>query len=429
MNVDSLDTTVLRLLRKRDTWERLSKAVPVSALDPMVQVLFGDMAAFFAANPDAVAIDAPPFRTWLFGFKRTGLKEDAKVILGRLIDNAFTGEVPRDGEAGIMERLVACELASQLTRQLERFQAGEEVDLRAVIQEQADRYDRIMQRRIKDPWDKSDIGDILSASENHAGLTWPWESINQRQKPASPGDFHVIAARPDTGKTSLIAQIVSCWAPQVSTLYGDRPVIWLNNEGASRQIILRIHQAALGSTEDELILMHKDGSLKDRYIKAIGGKIDRIKVMSIHDWSSHDVDELLRRENPAVVVFDMIDNVRFSGDINHGGQRTDQVLESMYQWARYLGVKYDAVMLATSQISSEGAGMLVPQMHMLKDSKTGKQGASDVQWMLGHSFDPTIDALRTLSTPKNKRLRSGFKKSATTDLIFQADRSVFMETR
>jgi hypothetical protein len=33
---------------------------------------------------------------------------------------------------------------------------------------------------------------------------------------------------------------------------------------------------------------------------------------------------------PALVVFDMIDNIRFGGEVANGGQRTDQLLEAMY---------------------------------------------------------------------------------------------------
>ena len=51
--------------------------------------------------------------------------------------------------------------------------------------------------------------------------------------------------------------------------------------------------------------------------------------------------------------------------------------------------------------------MCYPRQHMLKDSKTGKQGASDVIIMIGRTDDPMAANKRFISTPKNKRSRNG----------------------
>ena len=51
--------------------------------------------------------------------------------------------------------------------------------------------------------------------------------------------------------------------------------------------------------------------------------------------------------------------------------------------------------------------MQFPTLGMLKDSKTGKQGACDFQLMIGASNDPNLSGLRYLSLPKNKLRREG----------------------
>jgi replicative DNA helicase len=79
----------------------------------------------------------------------------------------------------------------------------------------------------------------------------------------------------------------------------------------------------------------------------------------------------------------------------------------MYQWARELCVKYDCIGIATSQISNEGDGLQFPTLPMLKDSKTGKQGANDFQLMIGASNDPGLGRVRYIGLPKNKLRREG----------------------
>lgn len=102
---------------------------------------------------------------------------------------------------------------------------------------------------------------------------------------------------------------------------------------------------------------------------------------------------------------DMIDNIKFGGELANLGSRTDQVLETMYQWARLLAVKYDCAMIATSQTSGDAENVMWPTQAQLKDSKTGKQGAADVIVMMGRVNDNP--GSRYLSTPKNKRKRTG----------------------
>ena len=65
-------------------------------------------------------------------------------------------------------------------------------------------------------------------------------------------------------------------------------------------------------------------------------------------------------------------------------------------------MKHGVIGLATSQISNEGDGLQFPSLGMLKDSKTGKQGACDFMLMIGASNDPNLLGVRYLGMPKNK---------------------------
>jgi replicative DNA helicase len=131
---------------------------------------------------------------------------------------------------------------------------------------------------------------------------------------------------------------------------------------------------------------------------------------------------LIRAVPPALIVFDMVDNIKFGGEASNNGQRTDQLLEAMYQWARIISVKYDVPVIATSQISNDGDGLQWPTLGMLKDSKTGKQGAAEAIITIGASNDQALHNSRYINTTKNKLHRSGGPKEPRCEVFFDGER-------
>lgn len=215
-------------------------------------------------------------------------------------------------------------------------------------------------------------------------------------------------------------------APQLAELYPDRfrPVVWLNNEGPGRRILSRIRQAALGMSTGEIRELGPNKA-RQLYIEAIGGDEQRIMVKDIHGFTNWEVEEMLRKLDPGLVIYDMIDNISFvGGTINHG-ERTDQILEAMYQWARALGVRLDFPGIAMSQISADGEGHRWPLQSWLKDSRTGKQGACD--FILTGGFDPNLPSTRFIGTTKNKLKLEGAKGNPEAQVFFDADRARLRE--
>lgn len=198
----------------------------------------------------------------------------------------------------------------------------------------------------------------------------------------------------------------------------DRNIIWLNNEGMSGRIVKRLYQSALGLTITELVELNQKKKLKAAYEKVVG-RLDRIRVVNIHGMHVGQVDAIMEHSNPGIVIYDMIDNIRGFGE----AARTDLQLEQMYQWAREQCVKYSCIGLATSQISADGKGLQFPTQDMLKDSKTGKQGACDFQLMIGASDDIAYEYSRFLSLPKNKLRRDGHPGDPRCEVQFHPSTS------
>lgn len=391
-----IDLGLLRLMKNRSEFFRVKGRVPDSALDPQTRTILNDFGKYFDRFPDAQVVDMeaflPMFRSW-----HPTLKDEQRVQYEGLFERA-KADVPENVRHEIMRTVLELRLATEMANLVEKFDAGDMPNIYQALQEKITEFKA--DSGLKDiQYLQDDIDDLLVEENNETGIKWRLEAVNESMRPMRGGDFGIIAGRPDRGKTTLIASEVTFMAPQLPE---DKNILWLNNEGMGKRIIPRLYQALFGATKTQLIQLSQRGVLKKAYKDRLG-RMDKIRIVDIHGMDNFTVEQIIEANNPGVVVYDMIDNIRGFGD----AARTDLGLERMYQWAREIAVKYDLVGLATSQISADGDGMFFPTQAMLKDSKTGKQGACDFIMMVGSSNDPAYANQRAIGLPKNKLRRDG----------------------
>ncbi|WP_232078734.1 DnaB-like helicase C-terminal domain-containing protein [Burkholderia multivorans] len=402
----------------------MAKAVPTAALEAKSVVILGDYGKFFQEFPDQQRIELEPFMLWFGTFAHPTLTAEQLGLYRALLGRVLNEDCDPALEAGIMERLLAAETANRVTSLIEKYNNGDEIDLYVALRDELERFEQNTNRKVRVPWIDEDIDSILLDDKDDRGLHWRLDCLNTVMRPLRGGDFIVFAGRPDKGKTTGISSEITYMASQFDAYYGPnsgRYVIWMNNEGPGRRIVQRTYQSALNATMAELIRMSNEGTLKEKYAEAVGG-VDRIRIMDVHDFWNYEVEDIMRRCPPGLVVMDMVDNIKFGGQALNGGQRTDQLLEAQYQWARLMAVKYDTPIIATSQISADGDGMQFPTLPMLKDSKTGKQGAADAIITLGSVNDPFYASSRWIGMTKNKLRRQGAPQSPQAEVMFDGER-------
>ncbi len=434
----SIDLRTLQLLKHRDKHDRMIGAVPLGALSAQTGIILKDFTRWFKEFDGATAIDFDIFPQW-FKSVHPGLKDEAHAVFTELFKRCKE-DIPEHIAAGLSRQWVAAETAHSVTKLLEQYAAGEDVDIGTALKAQVEAYEFKVDRKVKNPQVMDAIEDLLKAEENDVGIHWPFPSFNKHIKPLVGGDFVVIAMRPDKGKSTMCAQIEAHAAPQIDKLFPgeNRSILHFNNEGPGKRLVTRIFQAAIGpagSTIEELVELAKKPSkdpkyktaVREEYAKALGGRMGVLRVMDIHGMWNYEVEDLIRLYNPALIVFDMVDNIKFGGETANNGQRTDQLLEAMYQWARFMGVKYDTAVIANSQVSADGDGLQYPTLPMLKDSKTGKQGAADVILVGGAVNDPSLVNSRYWGTTKNKKVRTGQRSSPNVELLLVGDRARYVE--
>ena len=414
----NLELATLRMVRTRERYERFANMIPAGAVNKETVSLLKRMGEFFKAT-EATEIKHDEF--WPYLRSRYPNWKDKDVAFWQAAVRPISTGNAGGLDESIIENLLATDLGNKALALIEKWQQGDEVDLVAGLRTSVESFEDALVRKIRTPdvefgWDA-----MIDEETHNVGLHWRLPCLQDHLRSLRAGDFGIIAMRPDRGKTTMVASELTHMAPQLLTLHSDfRPALWLNNEGPGSRILSRIRQAALGLSAQEI----RDLGFKQaqqQYIELMGGREDLIQVLDIHGYTNWEVEELVRKKRPGLVVYDMIDNIRFSGETANRGERNDQVLEAMYQWARVLGVKYEFPGLATSQVSADGEGMRYPLQSQLKDSRTGKQGACD--FIITGGFDPSSPNSRFIGATKNKLKREGMPASPDCMAFFDSDRA------
>lgn len=442
--MSAIDHNMLQICKNRKRFYQLYRMLNDKAVDPHTLSILKAYDQFFKLDEDCLVIPLEDgFKTWFYlTRKQLAENQEARAIIDAVLAKA--AQAPSEfAERVIVKQLLQADLAVKTTEVMDKYHAGEDIDPATELNHLYEDYCLAMEvSQQKFDFIELDEG-LFEEDADGSGLRPRWGALQNYMRPWRPGDFIIFASRPDAGKTSAIADNITYMAPQVAESnaaihfewkdngeVGEQPkprcILWLNNEGPGKRILKRVVQAAFGIPMSEIVLKQQQGVLWDEYEALVGGDRTIIKVKDIHGWSNVQVEELIKATNPALVVYDMIDNIQFAGLGGNGGTRTDQLLEAMYAWGRNMAVIHDHVGLATSQTSADAADVCYPAMHMLKDSKTGKQGACDAIIMMGVKEGGMDEATRWISTPKNKMAIEGMGKSPKEEMVFQYATSRFI---
>lgn len=393
--------------------------IPNSAIDKRTKAVVTDIKRYFDDNPEETQLSMPAFRSLFFTVYHKGMKDETIDFYNKLLERMEQDE-SESITKNIINQLLELEYATALANRVSSYEAGDDINIITEVD--------TLTERVKDTLERSEgfeyisfDADAVEITNDDEGYKWPLECMNAVYRNIKGGDQYIIAARPGLGKTTFITHLNYSMAQDMPE---NKIIVWFNNESRKERIMQRSIQSAIGCTNKELYEIHAAGDLRERYAKSMGNA-ERVRVYDIHGKSNHHLEEILESigvDNVGAIVFDMLDNVRSSSSKEI---REDQRLERLYQWARELGVKYNCPTFPTSQVSNEGAGELFPTENMLKDSKTGKQGACDGIVVLGWNDDPTTPNNRGVGMPKTKSKREG-QQNLREVVLFDSDRGRYV---
>ena len=235
-----------------------------------------------------------------------------------------------------------------------------------------------------------DAEDIYGEKQRGGGgINWRLPTLADAIGGLRVGDFGFVFARPETGKTSFLADQVTHFATQV-----DAPILWFNNEERSEKVKSRLHCAALELTKEE-IKEDTDGHVAE-YMKVTKGNIKLIdqEAEKLH---KKYVERVIKEIKPSLVVIDQLDKiVGFSKE-----DREDLRLGAAYIWARHLAKTYCPV-IGVCQADATGEGKQYLTMDNVANAKTAKQAEADYIIGIGCSHKLGMEHIRWINLSKNK---------------------------
>ena len=390
-----MDYEVMHLFQTKDTYKRYHKYIKDHLIQPETKIVLDSMGEIYSGTP-AATISCSMLDTWIMSRHGTRLSPSTILVIKDII-RKLEKYVPEDGIEIVFKSLIEQDYVAQIMQEADKVRTGSS-DLEHV-HSLATSALRDLERFI-DRDELFVIPDIRSVVERIKGTGYEWRlmALNKSLGLLRTGDFVIIAARVEVGKTTFLASEASYIAGQLPK---DRPIVWVNNEEKSDTVFFRVVQAACGATTEE-ITVDPDKYMK-MYEDLMGG--DRKKIL-ITDGNTNHVNALttlFQDINPGMIIFDQLDKV--------GGfpkeDREDLRLGKLYKWARELAREYGPV-IAASQLTAEITDLKDPPyigLEHLRGSKTDKPGEADVVITIGkykHPANAEEELLRSINIPKNK---------------------------
>jgi len=385
----SYDIDILAITSNKTDYERFKDHVKKHNVSSITLDLFNVLGDYWDNYPLRTVVDTDEFKTFFYIVKGKKIKDPAAYELAfENLEKAMATSKPIVKD--ILAKLIETDYATQVYDICLKIGTGRGGDLLS-IEELLNSY----KKEIGSSVEKSEVFvspslDYLSSVVASGGLNWRLKELNVALGPIRKGDFIIIAARPETGKTTFVASEASYMMTQ---LQPDEHVVWINNEEASNKVMMRVIQSFHQVTSSELL------SKPDEYANAFkvsGG--DRFLVLDDDSGirSANKIATLFKEYKPGLIIFDQLDKV-------HGFQndREDLRIGKLYEWARDIAKEYCPV-IAISQVDGTGEGEKWIQMNQLRGSKTDKVGEADAIITIGKSNEPGMDLQRYIHVPKNK---------------------------
>lgn len=385
----SYDIDLLVVTSNKDTYNRFKEHVKKHNVSPITLEIFNVLGDYWDNYPTRTEINYSEFRTFFSIVKGRKVKDPSayEVAFDNLKDAL---DKPPPIVKDLLGKLIETDYATQIYDVCLKIGTGMGGELES-IEPMLNAY----KKEIGTSVEKDDVFvkpslDYLSGVVASGGLRWRLKELNVALGPIRKGDFIIVAARPETGKTTFTASEASYMMTQ---LQPDEHVIWINNEEASNKVMMRVIQSFNQVTSSELL---SDPTTCESAFIAGGG--DRFLILDDDSGikSVTKIARLFKEYKPGLIIFDQLDKVHgFKQD------REDLRIGQLYEWARDVAKDYCPV-IAISQVDGTGEGEKWIQMNQLRGSKTDKIGEADAIITIGKSNEPAMDLQRFIHVPKNK---------------------------
>ncbi len=385
----SSDVRLVKKLMDKGLYKRVSPYIKEYAVAKETWDFIQSIGTYYRNYPAEDSIDLGKF-TILF---RTvhGKKMEKSGLYDIFLDKLKTlPDEDDDAVEDVLRNYITKDYAAQIMNKAAAIVSGTEGndmdDIRAIYE----MFGKELGRTVSydDLFVAPDLSYLVTTKATE-GFHWRLNELNISLGPIRQGDFIVVSARPETGKTTFVASEVANFCSQNKS---GRPIVWVNNEERSSKVMSRVIQAYHGVNQTTL---ESNPAKYAEMFQKDGGLLLKILDDDTGMNSVRKLDALFEDVNPCLIVFDQLDKV--AGFTK--SEREDLRLGHVYQWARELAKKYGPT-IAISQASESADHSTYITMNMLRGSKTDKAGEADAIITIGR--DKENEYRRYIHVPKNK---------------------------
>lgn len=386
--------SILKLLLNKEVYYKYNSSINYKYIKeyfPELNKLYLTLQKVYTDYPDKTSISEADLEIYFYTFYPASKPETFAPLFKAVSDCVV------EGESAVNEFLVQQSHKVSVSSFIDlavSYVEGGNVDHESLTERVGVLYEILKHSSNIDSEESKEKGSFVCLNDsleeevrNEPGFRWSLPSLNQSLGSIRKGDFGFIVARPETGKTTFLANQVANFLVQTAPLGDDGSILWVNNEERSTKVGIRIRQAfnSLRGSSPESVLYNE--AFLSRLLLPKDLVLQKSEVMA-----------LCETHKPRLIVIDQLDKIKgFDGD------RYDLELKAAYAWARELAAKYGPV-IGVCQASASADHKKWVGMGDVDSSKTGKQGEAD--WILGIGATDNEDSryVRYLYLSKNKLL-------------------------
>lgn len=198
-----------------------------------------------------------------------------------------------------------------------------------------------------------------------------------------PGHHIILFARPEQGKTAAAITMAVGFAKK------GHKVLYLGNEDPAADLMVRAITAITKKARHEV--------QSETLVEALKAGLSNIKFLDIAPGNLAEIEHLVRRHSPAVLVVDQLRNI-------HAGKTENltQRLDAVAQGVRALAKRYSLVAVSITQAGDSARDREILDDGDIDSSNTGIPAAADVLIGVGSSPAMRESGSRMMTVVKNK---------------------------
>ena len=420
------DLTLIKVLcTDKPTAYKYRPFIKPYALTDEGKVLFKDVFDYYESFDSIDYIDINRFATWFHQLQHPDYNEEKHELYTELFKRL-------DKEKIDTEDAFYKEIVKHYKKEEVKFKIEQALDKNkfnsAKIAKYVQQYDKDVDLIEEQDYTFNAFNDIFVKTTRAHGLRWRLSGLNKSIGPLIPGDFGIIAAYVDTGKSKFVASEASHMAQQLK----EGSVLWFNNEGPEDRVLMQLWCATLKATPED-IKRYPDQAEK-KYTEKMNGDKDRIKVFDAIGFTVDDIRAKAEKYNAKLIIIDMLDHFTASS------KKTDAEvirLKNLYRDIRDVSKDFCPV-LGTSQcdgsvvwkdkFTQEASFQEFIGMHQLDYSRSAKQAAAEFIITIGRN--PEYPSTRAIHVPKNKLPGdgTGAYRNIKERVVFDGDRSLYTDS-